>query len=468
VKRHTVVLSDIHLGELEPGDALWMRYRQREQAPDAAFAAMIDALLGRIEGEPRPSELTLVLNGDILDFDAPHVVDGESVFHDDPRDDAHSVPYAEAVLRDHPGFVDAVARVLARGHKVVLVSGNHDAQMTLPGVRDVMRRRLLDAAARQSSEAREALSARLLFRAWFYLTEDGVLVEHGGQYDPYCVFPYPMAPYHKETRAVQPTLGSLATRLMTSRMGYFNPHVDATYELTAAGYITHWLRFYVGSKNSLLFAWMGGSLRTFMTLVRARDHGSPERRRANLSEAARETGIPEAKLEEHAALFATPVELAELRRVARELWVDRVTLTAVSTAWAAGWAAFAPLRLKPVGLLGFLVFGAYEVISPKTRVRDRWSGVDRRALDIARVHGARAVLFGHTHHPHGYWEDGVFIGNAGSWSSAFYDIECKRPVFPERPLLWLTAEDGELSGGLMFWTGASFEQRDRRPAHERP
>src|SRR5206468_2675160 len=48
VMHHTVVLSDIHLCEVEPESGLWMRYRQRAYLPDAELAAMLGALRERV------------------------------------------------------------------------------------------------------------------------------------------------------------------------------------------------------------------------------------------------------------------------------------------------------------------------------------------------------------------------------------------------------------------------------------
>src|SRR5262245_38676186 len=101
---HTVAISDIHLCELEPTDGLWMRYRQAPYSPDAEVASMLDALReemkrlppGRTRAFDR-NELTLVLNGDIFDFDAPRVIDRKSVFHDLPRSAEHAVPVMEAI-----------------------------------------------------------------------------------------------------------------------------------------------------------------------------------------------------------------------------------------------------------------------------------------------------------------------------------------------------------------------------------
>ena len=46
--RHTVVISDIHLSEVERGSGLWMRYRQRQFLPDNEIASMLGAVLGEI------------------------------------------------------------------------------------------------------------------------------------------------------------------------------------------------------------------------------------------------------------------------------------------------------------------------------------------------------------------------------------------------------------------------------------
>src|SRR5262249_14620496 len=162
------------LSEIERSDGLWMRYRQGPYLPDRPLANMLDGVLARIGGD----ELLLVLNGDIFDLDAPTVVGSQSVFHDLPRNAEHAAAMVEAILRDHSVFVSALARILVAGHSVLFVSGNHDVQVTLPEVRDVVRARLVEAALAlvdaADEEARRALEARILFRAWFHFTPDGI------------------------------------------------------------------------------------------------------------------------------------------------------------------------------------------------------------------------------------------------------------------------------------------------------
>ena len=454
--RHTVAFSDVHLSEAEPGDGLWMRYRQRAYSPQGEIAAMLEAVRTRIGRD----ELTVVLNGDIFDFDAPRVVGNESRFHDLPRSAEHAVPAIAAILEDHPVFVAALGRRLAEGHTVVFISGNHDVQLTLPEVRAIVAARLVDAALAIRAEdpahvrfaTRAALEQRVLFRAWFHRTPDGIVIEHGNEYDPYCSWRYPMAPFGREQRVIHPNLGSLSARLLVSRMGYFNPHVDASYMLTAWGYIRHWAKYYLFSRRSLAAAWAVGAVRTLVELWRLRVPERRSERRANITAAARETGVPVKIVARHARLIAKPVE-ERLGRVARELWLDRVGMAMAAAAFAALWLALAPASAWFVSLLGLVLFLGYELMVPKLPLEANWSRVGRHARKVGKVHRARAVVFGHTHYPEGSWEGGAFFGNTGSWSAAYLDEACTKPANDERPFVWLMSEpvSGRLEGGLFGW-----------------
>jgi hypothetical protein len=365
-----------------------------------------------------------------------------------------------AILRDHPLFVDALAKVLAAGHEVCFVSGNHDVQLTLPEVRAVVRERLVAAARQKTGEAAEALASRLLFRAWFYLSPDGILFEHGNQYDSYCTFRYPMAPFARDSSEIQPTMGSLATRNLVSRMGYFNPHVDSSFMLSAFGYLRHWAKYYLFSRRSLAFAWAIGAFRTVVELFRRRDRRDRARVRANALAAAREGGIPLRHVVRHARLFAVPAE-DEMGKVVRELWVDRVLLAAAAVAFVSLWIIFAKGALMLGAGIAPLAIAIYELVVPRTKLDQTWQRVNRHARRVGAVHRARGVVFSHTHHAEASWENGVFYGNTGSWSAAFHDLECTRPIDVARPVIWLTSgknDRPELSGGMLFFKDGAFSE----------
>ena len=458
--RHTVVMSDIHLCEVERSGGLWMRYRQAPYSPDRAIADMIGALLREV-GE---GDLCLVLNGDIFDFDAPRVIKGESQFHDQARSAANAAPMLEAILDDHPVFVEAMGSVLAAGHELVIVSGNHDAQLVFPRLREVLTDRFVAAALlvkakrgeHASVELQSELRGRIVFRAWFHRTDDGILIEHGNQYDEYCAHRYPMAPFGLTRDEVQPTLGSLAARNLLSRMGYFNPHVDRSYMLSIVGYAVHWARYYMFSRHSLAVAWMLGAVRTMASLIRSRHLGSASERDANICAAAEETGVDKDIVARHAALFSKPSEDG-LVRVSRELWLDRAALAAVVFSVVGVWLLLAKGPTLVGAAFTPLLFVGYELAMPKPTLDDNWRAVQKRANDVARIHGVRAVVFGHTHNAIGVWDDGVFLGNCGSWSAAYQDIECTQLLHKEMPLVWLRSDGAEtLGGGLIHWVDGSF------------
>lgn len=466
--RHTVVISDMHLCEVEPTSGEWMRYRQRQCLPDAEIGRMLDTLCEQV----RPDKLTLILNGDIFDFDAPRVINGQSEFHDLPRSAEHSVPAMAAILDDHPLFIAALARVIQQGHEIVFTSGNHDAALTFPEVRNLISARLADSALATfpvpSLRAHRILRARIQFRAWFHLTEDKILVEHGHLYDPYCAFRYPMAPYLDDRREIVPTIGSIGTRVFVARLGYFNPHVDRSFNLTKAGYAWHWVRYYLFTRRSIVAVWMYGITCLLTRIMRAKQHPNRLRTRANIRACTRETGARLLATARHARLLAQPAD--EPFGIARDLWTDRVLV--ILTCMALGIVLCVQQGL-PVGLLWLLlplaVFPIYNHFAPRPRLAESWERVTKVMARLARVHRVRAVVFGHTHHPFGEWNQGTFYGNCGSWSAAV-STQSGELLVKERPLVWLrTNEKGELEGGLYAWTNGMFEERAVRGdcQHER-
>ncbi len=453
--RHTVVISDIHLCEVERTSGLWMRYRQAAFSPDRELAEMIAELRRQVRGDA----LTFVLNGDVFDFDAPRVVGEESVFHDLPRTAENAVTTMGAILDDHPIVVDALGRLLAEGHEVVFISGNHDVQLTLPAVRALLTERLIDAAKGGTGESREALGARIAYRAWFHQTADGIVIEHGNQYDAFCSYRYPMAPFGRDTREIQPTMGSLATRNLISRMGYFNPHVDSSFMLSAPGYVLHWARYYLFSRRSLALAWANGAVRTLLELLRVRDPGTKTRRRWNLASAAKETGVTLRRVARHARLAQGPAE-DRLGLVVRELWVDRAALLSAVVLIGLVWLLVASGPLLAGAALAPILFVGYELFVPKTPLDATWRAVQRAARKVAAIHKASAVIFGHTHQPEGVWDTGMFLGNTGSWSAAFKDLECTQPLYEARPVIWLKSEASKgLEGGLATWKDGRFTEQ---------
>lgn len=239
MRRHTVVLSDVHLSQAhpdDPSDPLWMRYRRRAHHPDQDFAALVDHLLATWGGEA----VELVWNGDVFDFDAPWVKDGESSFDEFHLDEASCADHLRRILDDHPAWTSAAARFVAAGHRLLVVSGNHDVELCWPAVRSVLR----DEIGRRAGLSGATLDARVRFRAWFHVTEDGIYLEHGSQYDVFSSVRYPLLPFTRDRSAIHPQTGKLAFKRTGGRMGYFNPYDEEVFCLGLRGYLRHWIRFY--------------------------------------------------------------------------------------------------------------------------------------------------------------------------------------------------------------------------------
>lgn len=436
--RHTVVLSDVHLWESVPGDGLWMRYRQRQFFPDAAIAA----LLARLTRDVPPGDFELVLNGDTFDFDDPCAAEA-------PMTEAAAAACVGRILDEHPVLVEALARVVFAGHRVVFVAGNHDVQLAFPKVRACIVERIADAARRATPDHGPAarlreVRPRVLFRAWFHRTRDGLHIEHGHQYDPYCAVRFPQRPFLSGTRTIQPTLSSLTMRHLMGRFGYFNPNVDGSFMLSLRGYLSHWARYYLFTRRSLVVAWLVGTARVVAELALAQPREEPEAALHNLLATMRETGAGMEALSEHASRYARQ----DMLQMSRVLWVDRIALVAaVACAAALAWA-------HPVA--GIALVAALAAVTAVVRGRLPPSDLGRiyqrlevTQREISRIHDARAVVFGHTHLPEGRWEAGVFVGNCGTWAPMFRDVACTRPLQRGNPFVWLRVGDhGVIDGGL--------------------
>ena len=441
--RHTVIVSDLHLWQAAPPCGSWMRYRQRDLFPDRELTA----LTATLERSIAPGDLELVLAGDVLDFDVPAVQGGEVAREVAPADEAGTLRVVGGILDDHAEVWTALARLILRGDRVVLLAGNHDLPLVFEGVRALVRERLVAAAARLAAGPVDVarIARGVVFRAWFHRTDAGVHVEHGSQYDTYCAVAYPMTPALPASGGLPPTMGSLAMRELVAKLGFFNPNVDSTFLLTARGYFQHWVRYYAFTRRSLVLTWLAGSLRIAFGLAVRREADDPARVARDVAAAAAETGCDVATIEAHRALFDRP----SLGRVARLLALDRLGLAVgllLAIAIAVGAKAVAVGVLIAIATTAGAI--ALRVSSGAHELDAGYDRIERTQREIARLHDARAVVFGHTHVPEGAWDEaGVFFGNSGTWAPTFADVACTEPLRHGSPFVWLR-DEGELAGGL--------------------
>ncbi|MCB0362550.1 MAG: hypothetical protein KDD35_07505, partial [Bdellovibrionales bacterium] len=285
------------------------------------------------------------------------------------------------------------------------------------------------------------------FTEWFYISNRDTLIEHGNQYDPYCLAQDPIHPFIQRFNRVEVRIpfGNLATRYMINGMGFFNPHVDSNFIMSAREYVAFFFRYVVRAQPLLLLTWLwGASLTLFQAFW--------DRLIPSLSEPL----SMEDKVELVAAKAnATPRMVRELRELfatsaanrpiilMRELWLDRAFLImvaffvifqififvkavySISFFWT-----FIPLFL----FLPFFLFYSRSITSDVIQHKEPSEKILSMASMITKVN---RIVYGHTHVVRHEIIGNVEHLNSGTWSPAFLDVECEQPI-DQKTFVWIS------------------------------
>lgn len=453
----TAIVSDMHLCEAEPVHPhypLWKKFKTREFFFDDVFAQFLVHLEEKAQGRT----IELILNGDIFDFDSVTSIPVDPIFtvsrlekkrglHPRPAKSRYKI---SVILKDHQVFIEALRSFVSRGNRVVFVIGNHDLELHFPEVQQEIRAQL---------NLSDQLQSRIRFVDWFYVSNGDTLIEHGNQYDPYCVCEDPINPYVRGYNYTYLKLpfGNLACRYIMNGMGFFNPHVDTNYIMSLKEYILFFLKYVARAQPGLMLTWLGGS---FVTLghsfadrlaVPMRNPLKIEDRIEGIAEKANATPRMVREMKE---LFAAPAASNPFM-LARELWLDRAALvmlifififqlmvvlkatTDISLFWA-----FIPMFI----LLPFFVFYSKSISSMVSSFKEP----DDRILAMASaITGTKRIVFGHTHHARHEIIGAVEHLNSGCWSPAFLDVECTKPI-DQKTFVWISPqENGERQAELL-------------------
>lgn len=415
-----LIVSDLHLTEVIEPVRGWMYYK----GPELLVDHDLDGLVRRFEAEsPADAALTLVLNGDVFDFDlvttvpepAPWPVSRAERRYGLAPTPEKSVWKLRRMLEAHPEFVATVARFVAAGHRVVYVLGNHDRELAFEPVQAVFR----EVVAAHAPGA--DLDAALRFEPWC-LHEPGALwVEHGNQYDDWSAFHDLVRPAEREVEGapMELPMGNLSCRYLINRIGTFNPHSE-DFIRSGPAYVAHWLRYYAFSRHSLIWSWILGSFLIVLTMLgrRRRTRGGQPHRRAHLHAEGARHGLSPAQVDTLAAGFSRPVA-EQLWRLLRELWLDRLALIFMMVGGTIALALtpiplwvklMVPLSAFP--LAWFLWDGVFS-----GSIFDYVGRLPVAARRIADVTGAPVVVLGHTHQAGVTPLDrGRTLANSGTWA----------------------------------------------------
>jgi UDP-2,3-diacylglucosamine pyrophosphatase LpxH len=445
-----LVVSDLHLTDVEDHPDGWKAYKSSAFLFDQTFAEVVAAFVAEsAEGE----RLTLILNGDVIDFDLITAI---------PEDPPYPVsrlerrgglnPTAtkavfklERALSHHPGFVAALADLLARGGRVVYVLGNHDRELHFPEVQ----RAFLDAVERRAREAGASLlGGSLSFEPWFFYVPGEIYAEHGHQYDYYSSFRYPLWPVvpSHEGETIALPMGNLSNRYLMNAMGTFNPFAS-DYILNLFRYLAHWFRHYAFSRRSLALSWIIGSLIVLRKLLglKRKLRSEPPEDRKRLEATARRFDLAPETLVELGQLHPLPI-MHRYYRVMRELWIDRVLIALLLTGGTIALALVPiPLWIKlMVPLSGFpLLYFIYEWLAQGDTIFSLAKVIPERARTVARLLPTPVVAFGHTHVPRQIpLGRGVTYVDTGTWAPITEPRDRTRLRAGYRNVLTVTADRG--------------------------
>ncbi len=441
----TAIISDLHLTEAEPvrpKKPYWKKYKSKEFFFDTDFSAFLLHLNHKAKGE----KVELILNGDIFDFDSimqlPDYPDYQIRWIEKlcglyPRPE-RSAFKMEVILKEHPIFFQSLRDFILRGNEVVFIIGNHDAEMHFFEVQDLLKSRL-DLPVEMENQFRIC--------SWFYVSNNDTLVEHGHQYDPYCVFEDPINPvaYGENFKTLRLPFGDMTCRYMLNGMGYFNPHVDSNYIMDFAGYIRFFLKYVIKTQPLLAWTWFWRSVYTLWLLLYERFSFKKKamgillnNRISEIAKTSQAQPLQIYQLNDLAVLPASHSPFALLQ----ELWLDRAFIVLIGLGFV--FEIFLLIRqvyeisfywsfLPLLTFLPFFIFYSQSVVS---KVADFKEPDDLALVSVGQIFLVDRVVHGHTHEIKHDYRGAVEYLNSGTWSPAFIDVECTQKI-ETKTFVWI-------------------------------
>jgi UDP-2,3-diacylglucosamine pyrophosphatase LpxH len=429
----TVILSDLHLCEAEPVDPkrpFWKKYKTAQFFFDNEFEDLLLAMEEQFPNKP----LELILNGDIFDFDSVMALPENPSFRVTwlekkrglfPEPDKSEFKIRK-ILKDHPIFINALSKFIKKGHDVVLIIGNHDVELHFHKVQKA----ILEALNLEDKDLDRFRVCEL-----FYISENDTLVEHGNQYDPFCMVETPIRPFiiKNERLQVRIPFGNLATRYLINGMGYFNPHSETNFIMSAYEYTMFFLRYMVKTQPLIMFTWFWSALVILFNSISDKLQppvNDPLTYETKIEEVAYKANAKPRMVREMLQLAVSPATSSPLL-IAKELWLDRAFLFVIGFLILVQ-IFFIINQLYNVSfywvLFFYMLFLPFFVFYSRTVTSDvqKYKEPREKVLTLSSlITGVKRVVYGHTHHPLHEIIGPVEHLNSGTWSPNFGDVECK-------------------------------------------
>jgi UDP-2,3-diacylglucosamine pyrophosphatase LpxH len=467
---HTAVISDLHLNDAEPvhpDKPLWKIFKRREFFFDHSLVRFMDHLIERGNGKP----VELVLNGDIFDFDSVMALPRNGEFKVTKLEKKIGLDSVEhkslfkmkKIIEDHAVFFDGLKKFIQLGNKVVFVIGNHDIELYWPSVQKEIRDRITTESKKDDK--------KLIFCEWFYVSQNDTLIEHGHQYDPYCMCLDPINPIIKKNKKykIRIPFGDLANRQILNTFALKNAHDDTSYVRSPWEFVKFFFQYELKVQPLLVFNWLFGAARTlYMSLSDGFTPAlkDPLTHEARVKEIARRSNTKTEVISSLSELHAHPAVHNPVT-IIRELFLDRV-LVLLALIWGSWqfyttfyWFAnisfwwFAILALISIPVLAYYAQGIKSEINTNSTQGEKLVPI------AAKIAGVNRVVHGHTHKLIQENIDGIEFFNPGTWSRRYENVECTKKIRSEH-FVWIELNGDERKASLVNWTNIDLREEKER------
>lgn len=441
---NTFIISDTHLFESEESsNKLWKKFKNKKYFFDHSLKNFINKISCY-------EDCTLVLNGDIFDLDSVTRVPNypktnlkpyEYKFGLNPME-WKSVYKIEQIFLDHIVFFNALKDFIKNGNKVVFIMGNHDLELMWIDVQNKIKEFL---------EIEKNDEKNLVFCEWFYITNN-TLIEHGNQYDPYCMCTNPINPIIKKNGLkIRLPFGNLANRFMINQMGLKNPHNDESYTKSFKEFIIFFFKYEIRTQPFMVWTWFYGACKTFLysfgeyripSLKDPLTYSDKIDKIATKANASTSQVLMLLNNQAHPAV-RKPVVLL------KELWLDRAFFL-IGLIWFS-WQAFStqnvfssfPYYWFFIYLLGLLPFFIYYAHGVSSDIHSNQSLALSHAPISAKICGVKRIVLGHSHNAQHKMIGNIEYLNTGTWSRIFKDVECEQE-FHKETFVWIRNDEANL------------------------
>lgn len=455
----TFIVSDLHLSDSQIEDKknpLWKKFKQKQFFFDNDFSNFINKIL-----QTNSNKKELILNGDIFDFDSvvniPEDLSKYSIKKYELKSGLNTMEdkslfKIKYILKEHEVWVQSIKKFIEHGHKVVFILGNHDVELCWPKVQK---------AIIKSLDLDKKYIENIVFCEWYYISNKDTLIEHGHQYDPYCMTIDPINPIINKNGKYKVRLpfGNLATRFMINLMGLRNPYNESVYVGNFLDFLKFYIKYELKYQPLIFITWFSGALKTLIYSIgegffpALKDPQTLSYKLEDISEKSNSTVSKTIQLKENHAHSA----VRRPYKILKELWLDRAFFLFIILFIC--WhifitsALFAGLSLKWFLIpfltsLGFFTYYAHGVSSD---IQSNQELGKRKGIISCKICHVNRIVLGHTHKAEkSILKDNIEYFNSGTWSYYFKDIECSQKV-SKQTFIWLKSEHNKREGFLCQW-----------------